>query len=89
MADKEMVLTFDAEGRFGALYSDDLLPYLDTLTAPGSVITRRASDVEPNSWGQWMVYIRAWVPGGAKVFGPFRLRSEALECEVDYIRKVM
>lgn len=89
MAEKELVLTFDPEGRFGCIYSDDLLHYIDTLSAPGQCVTRRASDVEPNAWGQWMVRIRDWVPGGAKVFGPFRLRQEALDVEVDYIRRTL
>jgi len=83
---ENQTITVDLEtGTFGAIYSDALRQYFDDL---GHSVTQRASDVEPDGDG-WTASIRAWVPGGAVVLGPFNTRSEALEAEVSHLESVL
>ena len=45
---------------------------------------QRGSHVEPNERGQWLADL---APVGGPVLGPFRLRSEALEAERDWLEQ--
>jgi hypothetical protein len=88
-------LSIDQDGVITAIYSDELAPLIDQ----GEAIITRASDVEPArrgpssaELGGWVVEIRCeyvgHLPGECKprsILGPFRLRSEALAAEVEYL----
>lgn len=68
-------------GKVTAIYSDDLAG----LKAKASrVEIRRASAVEPTEDGQWTATMN-----DGKVLGPFRLRSEALAAEVQYLDSIL
>ena len=94
------VVTFHADGSFGAIYSDDLAELLREL---GPTETTRISDVEPEGDG-WMVWIRGWVHArltgcligsclaskrGYRLGGRFATRAEALAAEVRYLEAVL
>lgn len=81
-------IIFDpATGTVGAIYSDDVMPLLRDVTA--DLTTRRASDVEPDEAGGWTATMRPWVPGGTVALGSFPTRTQALEAEVEYLRRVL
>ena len=61
------------------VYSDDLVPLLEQ----GDSTIRRASHVEPAEGG-WTADL---TPSGGPVLGPFPLRSEALEKEIEWLNK--
>lgn len=67
----------NGEARF--IWSDDLAPVAEL----GNASIERASHVEPTADGQWESDM---APVGGPVLGPFRLRSEALEAEVAYLK---
>jgi hypothetical protein len=86
MAEKELIVTFEEDGSFGAIYDDALLEYVQALgTAPR---IRRASAVEPAPTGGWTVELADWVPGeGGRTFVGFPTRQEALDFEVAELRR--
>lgn len=79
-AGAEYVLVFDADGAFGAVYADELQPYLAVL---GPARTVRAGHVEPGPRGGWVATLEPWVqPDSAMVASrPFPTRGEALGWE--------
>lgn len=88
----DLVIT-DCEVR--AIYSDELLPYIQRLRAhfglpEGAVRIQRASHVEPTELGTWYVDLG---PVGGPVFhvdetgSPFRTRQSALDYEVQWLRE--
>ncbi len=70
-----MQLVIRANGSVACLYSEAL-----NLSALGQLTIARASHVEPDDDGQWCADI---IDG--PTLGPFRLRSEALCAERDWI----
>jgi hypothetical protein len=68
------------DGKVLAVYSDDLA---DLKAKATTVQIRRVSFVEPTPDGQWTADMSPVAPG--VVLGPFRLRSEALAAEVQYL----
>lgn len=75
-------LTFAAEsdGSLLAIYNDELADLMDE----GSATVTRASHVEPNPNGAG--WIADMAPLSGPVLGPFRLRQEALDAEVEWIK---
>jgi hypothetical protein len=72
-----ITLSINTEGRICAIYDDRLAG----LIAQGKVKIKRVSAVEPTPDGRWTA---AMVDG--PVLGPYRLRSEALAAEVEYLK---
>lgn len=64
-------------GKVTAIYSD---AHADLIARASSVQVRRASAVEPAPQGGWTATMN-----DGTVLGPFRLRSEALAAEVQYL----
>jgi hypothetical protein len=80
-----MKLSISRDGTITAIYSDSLAPLIE---GAANVAITRASNVEPDQFGQWWATMHASAndrinPG--RVFGPFKLRSEALAAEVAYL----
>lgn len=76
MSNHEIVIDPDGTTRF--IYSDALAPLLEQ----GAATIRRASHVEPDGGG-WYADMR---PSSGPVLGPFRLRQQALDAEVEWLR---
>ena len=75
---KEFIIGSDDEGRLQFIYSDELAFLLEL----GESTTKRASHVEPDGHGQWTADM---APVGGPVLGPFKLRQEALDAEVEWL----
>lgn len=75
----EHVLRFDATGSVSFVWDDDLAD----LKEHGAVSIRRASHVEPDENGDWIVDL---APVGGPTLGPFDLRAEALAAEREWLR---
>ena len=73
----DLVVTDTGEVR--CIYSDSI-----SLSLLGKLSITRASQVEPNSVGQWMADLS---PVDGPLLGPFEFRTEALAAEVDWLRK--
>jgi len=76
-----MDIYIHAGGKMQFIYQDELAPML----ALGKSSTKRASHVEPRG-DQWTADMS---PVGGEVLGPYRLRSEALAAEVQWLRERM
>jgi hypothetical protein len=74
-------LKVDKSGKVHAVYSDAHAGLIDKAA---HVEITRASAVEPDPRGGWT----ATMKDGTKL-GPYRLRSEALEAEVQYLDSVL
>jgi hypothetical protein len=72
-----MELFIRPDGRIRALYGEEVP--LDTL---GTLSIKRASFVEPDAAGGWLVDL---APVGGPVLGPFCRRSQGLEAEKDWL----
>ena len=85
---KEITLAVSSEGRITAIYDDELAE----LCREGTATIIRASYVEPVEGGEWMADMspicnKANV--NAELLGPFTLRSEALNAEVEWLKRRM
>ena len=69
------------DGSARSIYADALR---DVYEALGMLTVRRASHVEPGADGQWYADLS---PVGGPVLGPYRLRREALDAEVEALRE--
>ena len=67
----DLIVTHD--GTIRAVYAEAI-----DLGVLGHLVISRASHVEPNDSGRWLVDL---TPVAGPVLGPFDLRSEALEAE--------
>ena len=72
-----MQLLIDPFGQVHCLYSEMI-----DLSLLGKVRVRRASHVEPDEAGRWWADL---APVGGPRFGPFPLRSEALQAETAWL----
>lgn len=72
-----MQLVIDPRGQVLCLYTEVL-----DLAALGHLSIRRASFVEPDGQGHWWADL---APVQGPKLGPFRLRSEALAAEQDWL----
>jgi hypothetical protein len=72
-----MQLRIDSQGQITCVYDE-----MVDLTALGPLTIRRASHVEPDDTGQWWADL---APVGGPRLGPFRLHSEALAAERDWL----
>lgn len=74
-----MEMRIDAEGNLRMIYSDALVGVLDE----GDAKVTRASTVEPGADGLWEVDLSM---SGGPVMGGFKLRQDALDAEVAWLR---
>ncbi len=68
----------DSTGIVTFIWHDDLAGILDE----GVATVRRASNVEPNADGKWTADLS---PVGGPTFGPYTLRQDALDAEVEWL----
>jgi len=71
-------IIIDPSGVIRTIHKDALAG----LYAEGKATIRRASHVEPNDDGQWVVDLS---PVGGPQMGPFALRADALAAEVEWL----
>lgn len=76
----QIELEVSPEGQVVFIYND----LLADLLAEGLSRVQRVSNVEPGSQGGWIADLSPVSPG--TVLGPFRLRQEALDAEVQWLR---
>lgn len=79
MSEQIIEMIVDSSGTAHCIYSDDL-----DLAGLGEIQVRRASAVEPDSQGRWWADL---APVGGPKLGPFPRRSQALEAEVNWLRR--
>ena len=72
-----MQLIVTSSGKLRCVYAETI-----DLNALGRVAIRRASHVEPNRQGSWIVDLS---PVSGPTLGPFARRSEALQAEVHWL----
>jgi hypothetical protein len=77
--DAAVVVVVEA-GAVRFVYDDTLVELLEA----GDATVRRASHVEPTADGRWSADLS---PVGGPELGPFRLRREALDAEVAWLRR--
>ena len=75
----EMELVVGVDGGVRCIYDEGL-----DLRALGKLQITRASHVEPDSDGNWLVDMG---PSGGPVLGPFGMRGEALTAERGWLRR--
>ena len=71
-------LTISPTGEVRFIWTDALQP----LLALGKAAIRRASHVEPGADGQWTADLS---PVSGPTLGPFTLRQDALDAEVNWL----
>ena len=76
-----MRILIGADGSARGIYADALR---DVYEALGTLTVRRASHVEPGPDGLWYADLS---PVGGPVLGPYRLRQEALDAEVEALKE--
>jgi hypothetical protein len=74
-----MQLVVQPTGQIRCLYGEAV-----DLATLGRLHVERASHVEPNDRGQWLADL---CPVGGPTLGPFRLRSEALAAERQWLEE--
>jgi hypothetical protein len=74
-----MNLVIDTQGRVHGIYSEVI-----DLRTLGTLVIRRASQVEPDGEGRWWADL---APVGGPRLGPFEKRSQALTEEVVWLEK--
>ena len=72
-----MDLIVSPDGTIRAVYAEAI-----DLGVLGHLVISRASHVEPNDSGRWLVDL---TPVAGPVLGPFDLRSEALQAELAWL----
>jgi len=72
-----MLIQFSEDGTAKSVYSEKI-----DLNELGKVAHNRASHVEPNENGEWIADLS---PVGGPTLGPFKLRSEAIQNEIEWI----
>lgn len=77
---KNYELTIESGGRIRLIYDDEMID----LIKEGESIIRRASTVEPDNNGGWIVDLS--MSSGPKI-GPFDRREDALKAETDWLKE--
>jgi hypothetical protein len=72
-----MQLVVELQGTLRCIYGEEI-----DLHALGSLTVARASHVEPDQHGRWLVDLS---PVGGTNLGPFLLRSDALTAEREWL----
>ena len=72
-----MQLIVDPQGTVRGVYAEHV-----NLTSIGRLQIVRASHVEPTADGQWTADLS---PVGGPLLGPFPLRSQALDAEINWL----
>lgn len=75
----EHLILIGPDGMLSFVYDDQLQPLMEA----GNRSVKRASRVEPTREGEWMVDLD--LVGGPQL-GPFRLRGEAIQAEMDWLK---
>jgi len=75
-------LTIHEDGSIGAIHNDALADLYDE----GQTTIKRASHVEPVDGGEQVNWVADLSPVGGPKLGPYRLRSEALQAEVEWLQ---
>jgi hypothetical protein len=74
-----MQLRVDPDGRLRCVYAEDI-----DLACLGTLTIRRASSVEPDEQGRWWADL---APVQGPRLGPFRLRTQALAAEQEWLNR--
>ena len=77
---KNFTIAVAPEGEVTMIYSDSLVELMDQ----GEVTVTRASHVEPGLNGGWLADM---APSNGPLLGPYRLRDEALQAEVEWLER--
>lgn len=78
----DISLTIHPDGSIGTIHDDALADLYDE----GTTEIRRASHVEPVNGGEQVNWVADLAPVNGPMLGPHRLRSEALQAEVDWLK---
>ena len=78
----EFSIAIDADGIALMIYSDEHADFLRT----GKTTVRRVSNVEPAPQGGWTADMS---PVDGPVLGPYPLRQQALDAEVEYLKQLL
>lgn len=78
---QELKFAVEADGAVVTIYDDCHADLFDE----SSVTVTRASHVEPSEGG-WSADM---TPVGGSILGPYRLRQEALDAEVEYLKHIL
>lgn len=81
MSHQQFALSISPSGEVTFIYDDVHAGLMDE----GEATTTRASHVEPQG-SEWIADMS---PVDGPVLGPFRLRREALDAEVEYLKRLM
>jgi len=73
-----MQIVIEPNGTLRCIYDEGI-----DLAAFGRPVIRRASHVEPDADGQWLVDM---APSHGPVLGPFAWRSQALDAEIAWLQ---
>lgn len=89
MKSSELLFVIGPSGETRAIYDDDMA---DLLKEARHVSIERASHVEPTPSGKWIadmspVIAEYKLDVDNPILGPFHLRREALEAEVEWIKE--
>ncbi len=76
-------LTVKPDGSIGAIHNDALVDLYDE----GETTVERASHVEPSYDGGQVIWTADLSPVNGPKLGPYRLRSDALQAEVDWLER--
>lgn len=78
-------LIIRADGHIDAIHNDAL----SDLYNQGKASVKRASNVEPVDGGEQVNWVADMALVGGPRLGPYRLRSEALAAEVEWLKQHM
>lgn len=76
-------MTIQEDGTIKAIHNDALAPLYDESKTE----IKRASHVEPVNGGEQVNWVADMSPLNGPKLGPYRLRSDALEAEVEWLKQ--
>jgi len=83
MSDNNLHVVVKPDGSVTAIHNDALVNLYDE----GKATISRASHVEPINGGEQINWIADMSPVSGPVLGPYRLRSDALEAEINWLEQ--